>query len=183
MTFLLSLWLPILVTTAVLYFASFLAWVVLPHHKPDIKRWPDEDGLLRFVRDSGASPGEYLFPLIDHKDIKEEWAVRRYEKGPWGMVNVWPAKPNMGANMIKTVLFFLVVTILISYVGHAALPTGAAFGEVFRIIGVIAILAHTTGGMCREIWFTRPLRAKLMDALDGIAFGLLTGVTFALMWP
>lgn len=183
MTFLLSLWLPILVTTVVLFFASFLAWVVLPHHKPDIKSWPDEGALLRFVRDSGVSPGEYMFPLIDQKDLKEEWAVRRYEEGPWGMVNIWPAKPNMGANMIKTVLFFLAVTILVAYVGLAALPAGAAFGEVFRIVGVTAILAHTTGGICREIWFTRPLRAKLMDALDGIVFGLLTGVIFALMWP
>lgn len=183
MTFLISLWLPIVVTTAVLFIASFLAWVVLPHHKPDYKRWPDEDALMRFVSESGAAPGEYLFPLIDQKDLKEDWAMGRYDRGPWGMVNVWPAKPNMAANMIKTVLFFLVVTVLVGYVGQAALPAGAAFGEVFRVVGVTAMLAHTTGGMCREIWFTRPLRAKIMDALDGIVFGLLTGLVFALLWP
>ncbi|NBB92021.1 MAG: hypothetical protein GVY32_02510 [Gammaproteobacteria bacterium] len=183
MTFLLSLWLPILVTTIVLFFASFLAWVVLPHHKPDYRRWPDEDALMRFVRESGAAPGEYLFPLIDQKDLKEDWAKGRYDAGPWGMVNVWPAKPNMGANLLKTVLFFLVVTSLVALVAWPALGAGAGSAEVFHIVGLTAILAHTTGGMCREIWFTRPLRAKLMDALDGVAFGLLTGLVFALLWP
>ena len=62
MEWLIDLWLPVVVITPVLFIASFLAWVVLPHHKPDIRRWPDEDRLLEFVRQSGAEPGEYLFP-------------------------------------------------------------------------------------------------------------------------
>jgi hypothetical protein len=177
-----ALWLPILLTTAVLFFASFLAWVVLPHHKPDVKRWPDEDKLLAFIRDSNAEPGEYMFPLIDDKDMKADWAQKRYAAGPWGMVNLWSAQPAMGRNMAMTVLFFFVVTILVAYVGAAALPPGASFGEVFQIVGTTAILAHCAGGVCREIWFTRPLRAKLMDLLDGLAYGVITGVIFALLW-
>ncbi len=180
---LMQLWLPILVATVVLFFASFLAWVVLPHHKPDVRRWPDEDELLKFVRDSGAEAGEYLFPLIDEKDMKEPWARKRYAEGPWGVVNVWAKQPEMGLNMVKTVLFFLVVTVLVGYVGANALPAGASFGAVFQIVGTTAILAHTAGGVCREIWFTRPARAKLMDFLDGLVFGILTGVIFALLWP
>jgi hypothetical protein len=180
---LLQLWLPILVTTVVLFFTSFLAWVVLPHHKPDVRRWPSEDALLDFIRSSGGQPGEYLFPLIDEKDMKEDWAKKRYADGPWGMVNVWAQQPNMGLNMVKTVLFFLVVSILVGYVGASALPAGASFGAVFQIVGTTAILAHCAGGVCREIWFTRPLRAKLMDFLDGLVFGVLTGLVFALLWP
>lgn len=183
MEWVIALWLPILVTTIALFFASFLAWAVLPHHKPDIRRWPDEDKLLAFIRESGAHDGEYLFPLIDEKDMKEDWARQRYAQGPWGMVTVWSGQPNMPGNMVKTVLFFLVVTILVAYVGWAALPAGATFGEVFRIVGTTAILTHTAGGICREIWFTRPLRAKLMDVVDGVAFGAITGILFALMWP
>jgi hypothetical protein len=183
MEWLIDLWLPVLVITGVLFVASFLAWVVLPHHKPDIRRWPDEDRLLEFIRQSGARPGEYMFPLIDEKDMREDWARQRYAKGPWGMVNVWAGQPNMGANMVKTVLFFLAVTLLIGYAGHAALAPGAAFGEVFQLVGTMAILAYAAGGMLREIWFTRPLRAKLMDVLDGLVFGIITGVLFALMWP
>jgi hypothetical protein len=183
MTLLLSLWLPILLTTVALFFASFLAWAVLPHHKPDLRKWPDEERLRAFVRDSGASPGEYLFPLVQDHEMKDPEAVKRYETPPWGMLGVWPAKPSMGANMAKTVLFFFVVTALIGYVGAAGLAAGASFGQVFQLVGTTAILAHTAGGVCREIWFTRPLRAKLMDALDGLAYGVITGLIFAWLWP
>lgn len=69
MSMLLSLWLPILVTMIVLFFTSFLTWVVLPHHKPDLKRWPDEDKLLAFIRESEASAGDYLFPLEPLKGL------------------------------------------------------------------------------------------------------------------
>ncbi|HRQ65280.1 MAG TPA: hypothetical protein PKZ76_10550 [Xanthomonadaceae bacterium] len=180
---LLSLWLPILIITVALFFASFLAWAVLPHHKPDLRKWPDEDRLRAFVRESGAAPGEYLFPLVHDHEMKDPEAVKRYDTPPWGMVNVWPSKPSMGGNMVKTVLFFFVVTVLVGYVGAAALPAGATMGEVFRVLGTTAILAHTAGGVCREIWFTRPLRAKLMDAIDGLVYGVITGLVFALMWP
>ncbi len=179
----LQLWLPILVATVVLFIASFLAWVVLPHHKPDVRRWPDEDALLDLIRRSGAGPGEYLFPFIEDKDMKEDWARQRYAAGPWGVINVWGRQPHIGLNMIKTVLFFLVVSFFVAYVGASALAPGASFGEVFRIVGVTALLAHTAGGVCREIWFTRPLRAKLMDFADGVAFGLITALVFALLWP
>lgn len=51
------------------------------------------------------------------------------------------------------------------------------------MVSVTAILAYTTGGVLREIWFARPLRARLMDAVDGIVFGLITGLIFVLLWP
>lgn len=187
MSMLLSLWLPIVATTVVLFFASFLAWVVLPHHKPDAKRWPDEDRLMKFVRESGAVPGEYLFPLIEGKEMQEDWAQAdrakgRYAEGPWGTVNLWSKPPSPPRNMLKTVLFFLVVTTAVAYIGTLGLSPGASVGEVFRLTGITAILAHTSGGVLREIWFTRPLRAKLMDALDGVAYGVLTGLIFAWLW-
>lgn len=183
MEMLIALWLPILVATVVLFFASFLAWVVLPHHKPDVKQWPDEDRLLALLRESRPEPGEYMFPFCRPEEMKEEDVRKRYEAGPWGMVNIWPSAPNMPANMVKTVVTFLVITMLVAYVAATALPVGASFSEVFRLVGVTAILAHTTGGICREIWFTRPLRARLMDGVDGVAFGLITAAIFGLLWP
>lgn len=183
MDMLLSLWLPIVITTVALFFASFLAWNVLPHHKPDLRTWPEEERLLQFIRDSGAPAGEYPFPMCTLEELKHEAGRQRLATGPWGMVNVWPAPPPMGRNMVMTVLFFLVVTVLVAYVGSVAVPAGATLAQVFQVVGVTAILAHSTGGICREIWFTRPLRAKLMDLIDGIAYGAITGLVFGLLWP
>ncbi len=183
MDMLLALWLPIVVATFAVFFASFLAWTVLGHHNADYRRWPDEDRLLAFVRQSGAEAGEYIFPLIEPAQRNQTDGQARYAAGPWGMVSIWPAQPNMARNLVMTALSIFVITCLIAYVGAAALPSGAGFGIVFQVIGTTAILAHTAGAVCREIWFTRPLRAKLMDFLDGLAYGVVTGIVFGLMWP
>lgn len=40
---LLDLWLAIVVSAVIVFVASFLAWMVLGHHKGDWKGLPDED--------------------------------------------------------------------------------------------------------------------------------------------
>ena len=42
---LIDLWLPILVAAVIVWFASALIWMAMPHHKKDIKKLPDaKDG-------------------------------------------------------------------------------------------------------------------------------------------
>jgi hypothetical protein len=183
MDLLASLWLPIIVVPIVLFFASFLAWAILPHHKPDWKKWPDEDALLKAVRESGAEPGLYLFPNIPECDMKNPDNQKLYARGPWGVVSVWPSKPNMGRNMALTVLYFFVVTFFIAYLASVALPAGASFARVLQVVGTAGLLAYCAGGILQEIWFTVPLRAKVMNLLDGISYGLITAVLFGLLWP
>lgn len=50
MTPVLQLWLPILCSTVIVFFASFLAWMVLPHHKKDVNVLPDENALLEQLK-------------------------------------------------------------------------------------------------------------------------------------
>ncbi|MEM1081304.1 MAG: hypothetical protein AAGH65_06960 [Pseudomonadota bacterium] len=180
---LISLWLPIVLCTAVLFLLSFLFWAVSPHHKPDVRQWPDEEALLEFVRRSDAQPQQYMFPLIAEADYKNPDAIERYNNGPWGMLVLWPAKSNMAMNMIKTVTLLLVITCTVAYVGLLTLPAGTSFAGVFHVIGIVAVLAHTTGGMLNEVWFSKPLRAKAMNALDGVVYGLVTALLMAWLWP
>jgi hypothetical protein len=182
MTALVHVWLPVVVSAIALFFASFLAWAVLPHHKPDFRKWPDEERLLAFLRDSRAEPGQYVFPMMGHGRPDSE-ATRRYAEGPWGLITLWPGAPGLAANMAKTVALFLVVNVVIAYVAAQALPPGAGFSEVFRFVAPVAVLTYTAGGVLNEIWFTKPLRAKLMDALDGLVYGLINGALFGWLWP
>lgn len=183
MDLLLSLWLPILVCTVVLFFASFVAWALSPHHKPDIKYLPDEDALFAIIKAQNLTPGQYMFPKCEHSDSKNPEMVARYKAGPWGLLRVWPGEVNMGKNMAATVAAFLVITIVIAYLAAIALQPGAEFIKVFQFTGTAGVLAHTAGGVIGEVWFTKPLRAKVMDFLDGAVYGLLTGLIFALLWP
>ena len=184
MTELLALWLPILVCSIVLWFASFIAWAVSPHHKPDYIKHPDEEKLLEFVRSSNAKPGQqYLFPHAEHSELKDEAVIARYKAGPWGVLNIWPGEPNMGANMVKTFLFFVVTSFFIAYLTQLALDPGEGFSKVFQISGTAGILAYCFAPTANDIWFEKPKRAVLMNWIDGIIFGLLTGVVFGMMWP
>jgi hypothetical protein len=37
--------------------------------------------------------------------------------------------------------------------------------------------------MPNNIWFGTPKRAILMDVLDGVVYGLITGAVFGALWP
>lgn len=180
---LLDLWLPILVCGVVLFLCSFLAWAILPHHKPDVKRLPDEDALLALIRSANLAPGQYMFPWCEHADAKNPEAMARLKAGPWGLLRVWPGAANMPRNLIATFAVFLVISAAIAWLAGRALPAGAAFADVFAFVAVAGVLAHTAGGVLGEIWFTKPTRAKAMDFLDGVVYGLVTGLIFALLWP
>lgn len=41
-----ALWLPILLAAVIVFFASFTMHMVLPYHKSDYQKLPDEDKLL-----------------------------------------------------------------------------------------------------------------------------------------
>ncbi len=183
MDLLLSLWLPILVCGVVLFFCSFLAWTILPHHKPDIKWLPDEPALLALIKAQNLTPGQYMFPRCEHADAKNPEAMARYKAGPWGLLRVWPSTVNMPRNLFATLTMFLIVSLVIAYLASLALPTGAGFLRVFQFTATAGVLAYGAGGGLGEIWFTKPLRAKIMDFIDGAAYGLVTGVVFALLWP
>ena len=71
----------------------------------------------------------------------------------------------------------------IAAVKRTAEACGAPFTDVFRITGTAALMAHTFGGIPHAIWFKRKFGAVVNDVLDGIAYGLLTGLVFGWMWP
>lgn len=184
MSELLALWLPILVCSVVLQIASTLAWIVSPHHKPDFIKHPEEEKLMELIRSSTPNAGQqYVFPYAEPSEMKDEAVVARYKAGPWGLLNVWPGQPNMGGNIFKTFVFFVVTTFFIAYLTQLALDPGEGFSKVFQIAGTAGILAYCFAPTANDIWFAKPRRAVLMNWIDGIIYGLLTGVIFASMWP
>ncbi|HYE03098.1 MAG TPA: hypothetical protein VD963_07665 [Phycisphaerales bacterium] len=133
-----------------------------------------------------------------------------YDTHPQGLLRVW-APTNMGANMLITFLFYLVTSAVIAYLGWAALPHGgsvalgagpgitgaegvrgvtgaggagnAMFWKVFQVLGTAGILAYCFASFPGDLWFQKKRRAMVMDWIDGIVFGLITGAIFAWLWP
>ena len=178
-----DLWLPIVLAAVAVFIASFLAWMVLPHHKPDVKRLDDEEGLLADIRSKNPNPGVYMFPWYTPQDLKDPEKKKRHQAGPNGMLILWPGPPNMGANLVKTFILYLVVGICVGYVGGLHLSPGAGFMPAFRFTGTVAMMSYCLALVPSAIWFGRSLRATTMDILDGLVYGGVTGLVFGWLWP
>jgi hypothetical protein len=179
-----ALWLPIVVASVAVFFASFLAWVVIGHHTPDWREHPDEGGLMDFLQKSGSTSGYYMFPMARTKEEMSQGVKKqRLDSGPWGTVNIFSGPVNMGRNLGLTFLFYFVTSVFIAYVGTLGLDPGAGFSKVFQMTGTVGILAYAFGPIGNAIWFGTHLRPAVMDVIDGVVFGLVTGLVFASLWP
>lgn len=176
-----SLWLPIIVSGVVLFFASWAAWMLLPHHKGEWQGLPNEDSTLDALRSANIPPGQYMFPHgATPEECKSDTFKAKMQAGPVGTLTIWKGPPNMGINMLCTVLFFVIANFVIAYLAGIALPPGDSFMHVFQFVGTAGILTYGTANILNGIWFGRKMVA---DIADGIAYGLITGLVFAALWP
>ena len=183
MEFLNHLWLPILLASFAVWFWSFLSWAILPFHKGDWKKLPNEDAFAAAVRPLNIPPGVYGFPYCEgHSQQKDPAFLEKWKAGPVGLIHVWFPNPSMGGNMIASFALDLVVSLLIAYAGFAALPH-AAHLKAFQVTGTIGILSYSFAALPNMIWFQGGKRAMLTAVFDGVVQGLVTGAVFAFFWP
>ena len=52
--------------------------------------------------------------------------------------------------------------------------------EVWRFVGTAAILTYACSAIPNDIWFKRP---SITNVVDGIVYGLVCELIFALLWP
>ena len=180
-----SLWLPIVATGVLVFFAGAIAWMALPHHKKDWTEMPGEDRVLEAMRASGVKRGQYMFPFIAcGKDAKSEEAVAKMRTGPSGVMIVWGAGDRgMGPAMGMTLVYNVVVAALVAYVASLALAPGAGFGDVAKVVGVTALLANCAATIPFAIWFRKSPRSVAADLFDGVLYTAIAVVMFGLLWP
>lgn len=181
----LDLWLPIVVSTVAVFIGGAIAWMVMPHHKKEWKGLPDETRFSEALRSMGVQPGQYIYPHCpDPKAMKTDPELQaRWNNGPWGTLNLWKAQPSFGKNLALVFLTYLVISVFVAYVTGRARAPGAEFADVFQIATTVAFCSYVFGQIPNGIFFGKPLMSHVNDTLDGLAFALLTGVNFALLWP
>ena len=90
-----ALWMPILVSAILVFIASFLAWVVSPHHKSDWKQLPNEDAVRETMNKEKLEPGQYMVPYAaDQKAMQAEAYLKKCSDGPVGYLDdagAWPS--------------------------------------------------------------------------------------------
>ncbi|MCE2968246.1 MAG: hypothetical protein ACK5WB_14510 [Phycisphaerales bacterium] len=183
-----ALWLPVLVSAAAVWFWQFLSWAALSLHGKDWDGLPDEDRFMNALRELNIPPGNYVFPHDDARarSSDPEFKARfkaKWQAGPIGLINVWPAKMSMGGKMIGSFLVNLLVSALIAYLASITLKPGDGFLRVTQVVVTAGILSYSFAQLHTGIWFNAKPRAMIMAVIDGVVSGVLIGVIFAAMWP
>jgi len=180
-----ELWLPILVATVLVFVASNLVWTVLPHHKSDARRLPDEAAAVDVLGKQGLKPGLYRFPWASSMaEMKDPAFVEKLNKGPVALLTVVPSGPfNMGRMLGLWTGYLVVVGVFVAYLTGRVLPPGAHYLDVFRVAGTAAFLAYSGAQLPAAIWWGKPLGVAVKEILDGLLYGLVTAGAFGWLWP
>ena len=116
MDFVMSFWLPILCATVAVFLASWIVWMLLPHHKKDWGRFKNEEAVIAAIRDGISGPGQYQFPHIDPKDMKDPDVLAKCDEGPVGTVVVCKGNPmRMGKSLLLHFLHTLIIAFLVTF--------------------------------------------------------------------
>ena len=182
-----SLWLPIVLSAFATFFAGFVLWVVLPHHRSDWSPLPDEGAAMSALGSQNLAPGMYLTPHAgDDKSpqANPEW-IAKVESGTPAFVIVMPKAQmlNMGPTLGKNFAYLLLMGFMVAYLGSAALPAGTDYLKVFQVTGTAALLGHSMGAFPKAIFWGWSRAAVTKDFLDGVVYALVTAGVFGWLWP
>ena len=180
-----ALWLPILVSAVIVFFASAIMHMVLAYHKSDYRKLPDEDRVTDAMRSAGVTSGPaYFFPYFSFKEMKSAPAVEKMKRGPVGLLTVLPSgPPAMGKNLVQWFFYCVVISILAAYLSGRTLAPGNAFLPVFRVVGIAALLGYGAAHAQESIWNGRSWVVTLKHLFDSVIYAALTAATFGWLWP
>jgi hypothetical protein len=179
-----ALWLPILLSAVIVFVASSVMHMLLPYHRSDYGKIPDEDKVRDLLRTVGVKQGLYIFPYGTHKEMKSPALAEKYKQGPVGMMTVFPTGlPVMPKFLGQWFGFCLIISFFVAYLTGHTVPFGARYPAVFRVAGTAGFLAYGLGQISNGIWKGQPWSVTIKEVIDGLVYGLLTAGTFGWLWP
>ncbi len=180
-----SLWLPILLSAALVFVASSIIHMVLPYHRSDYGKVPAEDEVMDALRKFNLPPGDYHFPRPEGPaGMKDPAFLEKMKKGPVGFMTVFPSGPVvMGKYLVQWFVYCAVVGIFAAYIAGRALPAGSPYLAVFRFAGATAFTGYALALWQNSIWYRRAWTTTLKSNFDGLIYALLTGGVFGWLWP
>jgi len=185
MTGLDALWLPILLSSVIVFVASSIIHMATPWHKGDYPKMPNEDKVMDALRPFAVPPGDYMVPRpASMQDMKSPEFSEKLRQGPVMVVTVLPNGPfSMTRNLVLWFVYCLVVGLFAAYVAGRTLPVGTAYPRVFQITSVTAFIGYALALWQMSIWYRRAWSITIKSTIDGLIYALLTGGSFGWLWP
>ena len=179
-----ALWLPIVLSAVIVFVASSIMHMVLPYHRSDYQKLPDEDKVLPALRASGLKRGLYIFPFTTHKDMKSPAVIEKYNQGPVGMLTVLPSGPPVMPKFLgQWFAYCLLIGLFVAILAVHTVVPGALYRRVFHVVGASAFLAYGLGNISNSIWKGQTWSMTIKETIDGLVYALLTAGTFGWLWP
>ncbi|HKK07265.1 MAG TPA: hypothetical protein VKA44_00120 [Gemmatimonadota bacterium] len=185
MTPLPELWLPILLSAALVFVVSSFIHMVSPWHKGDYPAVPHQDRVRDALRPFSIPPGDYMLPGAESM---EEYGSpefgKKLEEGPVAILTVLPnGRVSMARNLVQWFVYAAVVSLFAAYVTSRALPAGADYLAVFRFVGTTAFIGYALALWQMSIWYRRGWGLTVKATVDGFVYACLTAGMFGWLWP
>jgi hypothetical protein len=166
-----------------------ISWMALPLHIWTIKSFPNDDELIKTIRDSGETGGFYTFPGLPHEEgwseEERQIAINAWEKklreGPVGFVvfsaaGQAPMDPVMlGAGFIIQAIASIVAACLL-FIARRDLRR--YFSRVF-FVTLLGLFAFLVGPLVEWNYWGYPLDFILMVGVDLLVGWFLCGLVLA----
>ncbi len=180
---LIDLWLPILLSGVAVFFLSFIMWMVLPHHRKDWIKLPDEDGTMQQLGDIPA--GMYTFPHCGTpEEMKDPAYIAKRDKGPSGLLTIVPRGPmNMGKSMFYSFIYNVIVAVLVAYVASIVVRKGDPGGVVLQLTSTVFFLGYAGAHGWYLLWFSHTPSVIWKSVADCLVYAVACGFLFKAFWP
>ena len=178
-----SLWLPILLAAVLVFLASWLIHMLLPYHRTDVAKLPDEEPARDVLRP--VPPGDYVIPHAGSPSAmgSPEW-IEKATKGPVVYMTVLPSgPPTMTRSLGLWFVYCIVVGVFAAYVAGRALGPGATYLDVFRFAGTTAFAGYGLALLQGSIWWGRKWSTTFKSMVDALIYASLTAGTMGWRWP
>src|SRR3984957_18457107 len=121
-----SLWLPILVSAVIVFLASWVVHMFLPHHRSDFAKLPQEDAVLDTLRSLNVPSGQYPAPYANTPaQMKQPDYLEKRKRGPALFITLATGShPSMGKPLLQWFVYLLVISLFSAYLGCDAVPAG-----------------------------------------------------------
>ena len=179
------LWLPILGAAVLVFLASALIHMVLPIHKSDYKKLPDEEAVRAALLKALPGPGQYVIPWCsDMKEMTSPEMIAKQNQGPNGLLFLRPnGQMSMGATLGKWFLVCLLISATTAYLASQVLPAGSTYLAVFCPVATAAFMAYGYANLAHSIWGGRPWIIAIKELFDALVYACLTAGMFGWRWP
>ena len=154
MTYLPELWLPILLSSVIVFIVSSFIHTISGWHNSDLAKLSNEDKVMDALRPLAIPPGEYMVPrCTSREEMRSPEFAEKMKKGPVMMLTVWPnGKTAMGSSLVLWFLYLVVIGLFAGYIAGRALPVGSEYLQVFRFVGTTAFAGYSLALWQMSIW-------------------------------